>query len=96
MKTRSILAYINLFNFLIGIVTIGYVLRSSWSHLQAWESVLYIYYVLLSFCGIAIVCWVFVDERRLHFYAAEIQKLERRIVHLEQRISRIKTNTLDL
>ena len=96
MKTRSVLAFINLFNFLIGIFTTGYVLNSSWSHLTAWESILYIYYVLLGFCGIALVCWVFVDERRLHFYAVEIQKLERRIVHLEQRINRIKTSTLDL
>ena len=88
---RTLLASIHLLNFLIGIFATGYVLNSSWNYLETWQTSLYIYYLVLGFCGVAIACWIMMDGRRVESCAVEIRDLERRILDLERQIDRIKT-----
>ena len=88
---RTLLAYIHLLNFLIGIFATGYVLNSSWDHLETWQTSLYIYYLVLGFCGVAIACWIVMDGKHIEHCAVEIRDLERRILDLERQIDRIKT-----
>ncbi len=91
MRMRTLLAYIHLLNFLIGIFATGYVLNSSWDYLETWQISLYIYYLVLGFCGVAIACWIVVDGKHIEHCSVEIQDLERRIQDLERQIDRIKT-----
>jgi len=88
---RTILACIHLLNFLIGILATVYVLNSSWHHLETWQISLYIYYIVLGFCGVAIACWIVMDGKHIEHCAVEIRDLERRILDLERQIDRIKT-----
>jgi len=78
-------------NFLIGIFATGYILNSSWDYLERWQISLYIYYLLLGFCGLAIACWVVMDRKHIESCAVEIRDLERRLLDLERQIDRIKT-----
>ena len=91
MRTRTFLAYTHLLNFLTGIFATGYVLNSFWNYLETWQISLYIYYLVLGFCGVAIACWIVIDGKHIEHYAVEIQDLERRILDLERQIGRIKT-----
>lgn len=88
---RTILAYIHLLNFLIGIFATGYVLNSSLGNLETWQTSLYIYYLVLGFCGAVIACWIVMDGKHIEHCAVEIRDLERRILDLERQIDRIKT-----
>jgi len=91
MRMRTFLAYIHLLNFLIGIFATSYVLNSSWHHLETWQISLYIYYLVLGFCGVAIACWIVMDGKHIEHCAVEIRNLEKRILDLERQIDRIKT-----
>ncbi len=91
MRMRTLLAYIHLLNFLIGIFATGYVLNSFWNYLETWQISLYIYYLVLGFCGVAIASWIVVDGKHIEHCSVEIQDLERRIQDLERQIDRIKT-----
>ena len=91
MRARTFLAYMYLLNFLIGIFATGYILNSSWNYLETWQISLYIYYLVLGFCGVAIACWIMMDGKHIEHYAVEIKDLEKRIQHLERQINRIKT-----
>jgi hypothetical protein len=88
---RTFLASTHLLNFLIGIFATGYVLNSSWDHLETWQISLYIYFLVLGFCGVVIACWIVMDGKHIERCAVEIQELERRILDLERQIDRIKT-----
>jgi len=88
---RTFLTSIHLLNFLIGIFATGYILNTSWNHLETWQISLYIYYLVLGFCGVAIACWIVMDGKYIEHYAVEIRDLERRILNLEKQIDRIKT-----
>jgi uncharacterized membrane protein YciS (DUF1049 family) len=91
MRMRTLLASIHLLNFLIGIIATGYILNTSWSHLETWQLSLYIYYLVLVFCGAVIACWVVMDGRHIERCALEIRDLEKRLLDLEKQIDRIKT-----
>jgi hypothetical protein len=91
MRMRTFLACMYLLNFLIGIFATGYILNSSWHNLQTWQIFLYIYYLVLGFCGVAIACWIVMDGKHIERCAVEIRDLERRILDLERQIDRIKT-----
>ena len=93
MRVRVFLAYIHLLNFLIGIFATGYVLNSFWTYLETWQISLYIYYLVLGFCGAAIACWIVVDGKHIEHSVARAQDLERRIQDLERQIDLIKTLT---
>jgi len=88
---RTLLASIHLLNFLIGIFATSYVLNSSWNHLETWQISLYIYYLVLGFCGVAIACWIVMDGKHIQHCTVEIRDLEKRILDLERQIDRIKT-----
>jgi hypothetical protein len=92
---RMFLASLHLLNFLIGIFATIYVLNIFWNYLEAWQLVLYIYYLVLGFCGVAITCWIVMDGKDIEHSVVEIQDLERRILHLERKINDIKTRTLE-
>ena len=91
MRMRTLLACIHLGNFLIGIFATCYVLNSSLDYLKTWQISLYIYYLVLGFCGVAIACWIVMDGKHIEHCAVEIQALEKRILDLERQIDRIKT-----
>ena len=91
MRARTFLAYMYLLNFVIGIFAAVYVLNSSWGYLENWQIFLYIYYLVLGFCGVAVACWIMMDGKHIEHCAVEIQNLERRIQDLERQIDRIKT-----
>ena len=91
MQMRTILASIHLLNFLIGIFATGYVLKSFWNYLETWQTSLYIYYLALGFCGVAIACWIVMDGKHIQRCTVEIGDLEKRILDLERQIDRIKT-----
>jgi len=55
----------------------------------------YVYYLVLGFCGVAIAYWIAMDGKHIERYAVEIQDLERRILDLEKKIDRIKKSTLE-
>jgi len=88
---RTLLASIHLLNFLIGILATGYVLNTSWNYLETWQISLYIYYLVLGFCGVAIACWIVMDGKHIQHCTVEIRDLEKRILDLERQIDRIKT-----
>jgi len=88
---RTFLACIHLLNFLIGISATAYILNSSWDYLENWQISLYIYYLLLGFCGVAIASWIVMDRKHIESCAVEIRDLERRLLDLERQIDRIKT-----
>jgi len=94
MRMRTLLAYIHLLNFLIGIFATVYVISSSWDYLENWQTSLYIYYLVLGFCGVAVACWIVMDGKHIEHCAVEIRNLERRILDLERQIDRIKTLSL--
>jgi len=91
MRMRTLLASIHLLNFLIGIFATSYVLNSSWNHPETWQISLYIYYLVLGFCGVAIACWIVMDGKHIQHCTVEIRDLEKRILDLERQIDRIKT-----
>lgn len=95
MKMRTFLAYTHLLNFLIGIFATSYVLNVFWSFLEMWQMTLYVYYLVLGFCGVAIAYWIAMDGKHVERCAVEIQDLERRILDLERRIDHIKKSTLE-
>jgi len=88
---RTLLACTHLMNFLVGIFATGYVLNSFWGYLETWQISLYIYYLVLGFCGAAIACWIVMDGKHIEHCAIEIRDLEKRILELERQIDRIKT-----
>ena len=91
MRARTFLAFMYLLNFVIGIFATVYILNSSWNHLETWQISLYIYYLVLGFCGVAIACWIVMDGKHVEHCAVEIRNLEKRILDLERQIDRIKT-----
>lgn len=95
MKMRTFLAFLHLLNFLIGIFATVYVLNIFWNYLEAWQLVLYIYYIVLGFCGVTIAYWIVVDGKDIEHSVVQIQELERRILDLERKIDRIKTRALE-
>ncbi len=95
MRMRTFLAYTHLLNFLIGIFATSYILNVFWSFLEMWQMALYVYYLVLGFCGVAIACWIAMDGKHVERCAVEIQDLERRILDLERRIDHIKKSTLE-
>ncbi len=56
--------------------------------------VLYIYYLVLGFCGVAIAYWIVADGKDIEHGVVQIQVLERRILDLERKIDHIKTRAL--
>lgn len=92
---RMFLASLHLLNFLIGIFATIYVLNIFWNYLEAWQLVLYIYYLVLGFCGVVITYWIVMDGKDIEHGVVEIQDLERRILDLERKINDIKTRTLE-
>jgi len=95
MKMRTFLVYLHLLNFLIGIFATSYVLTIFWNNLEAWQTVLYIYYLVLGFCSVAIVCWIVWERKDIENGVVEIQDLEKRLLDLERKIDRIKTRALE-
>ena len=91
MRVRTFLACMYLLNFVIGIFATVYILNSSWHNLETWQISLYIYYIVLGFCGVAIACWIVIDGKHIERCAVEIRDLEGRILYLERQIDRIKT-----
>ena len=91
MRMRTFLAYMYLLNFVVGIFATGYVLNSSWNYLETWQTSLYVYYLVLGFCGVAIACWIVMDGKHIEHCTVDIQDLEKRIQDLERQIDRIKT-----
>ena len=88
---RTFLAYMYLLNFVIGIFATVYVLNTSWDYMETWQISLYIYYLVLGFCGVTIACWFVIDGKHIEHCAVEIQDLGKRIQDLERQIDRIKT-----
>jgi len=80
-----------LLNFVIGIFAAVYVLKGFWNHLETWQISLYIYYLILGFCGVAIACWIMMDGKQIEHCTVEIRNLERRLLDLEGQIGHIKT-----
>jgi len=95
MKMRTFLAYTHLLNFLIGIFATSYVLNVFWSFLETWQMALYVYYLVLGFCGVAIAYWIAMDGKYIEHCAVNIHDLERRILDLERKIDHIKKNSLE-
>lgn len=95
MKMRTFLAYTHLLNFLIGIFATSYVLNVFWSFLETWQMALYVYYLVLGFCGVAIAYWIGMDGKHIEHCAVNIHDLERRILDLERKIDHIKKNSLE-
>jgi len=91
MRARTLLASMYLLNFVIGIFATIYILNSSWNDIETWQISLYIYYLVLGFCGVAVACWIVMDGKHIEHCAVEIQNLEKRIQDLERLIDRIKT-----
>ena len=91
MRMRTFLACIHLLNFIVGIFATGYVLNTSWDYLENWQISLYIYYLILGFCGVVIACWIMIDGKHIEHCSVEIRDLEKRILDLERQINRIKT-----
>ena len=87
------MACFHLINFLIMIFATVYVLNNLWGQLETWRLTLYIYYLILGFSGVAIAFWIAIDGRRLERYAANIRKLEEKLIELEKKIRIIKPRT---
>jgi len=95
MRARTFLACMYLLNFVIGIFAAVYVLNSSWNILENWQIFLYIYFLILGFCGVATACWIVMDGKHIEHCTVEITDLERRLMDLEKQIDRIKTLRLN-
>jgi hypothetical protein len=91
---RTFLAYMHLLNFLIGIFATSYILNVFWTALETWQMALYVYYLVLGFCGVAIAYWIAMDGKYIEHCAVNMQDLERRILDLERKIDHIKKNSL--
>ena len=94
MRMRIFLAYTHLLNFLIGVIVSIYVLYISWGSLETGLTALYLYYVILSFCGVAIAGWIAIDGKQIEQWPVKAENLERRIQVLESKINYIKTTTM--
>jgi predicted membrane protein len=90
---RTFLAYFHLLNFVIMIFVTAYVLNSLWGQLETWNLILYIYYIILGLSGVAIAFWIAIDGKRLEGYAANVRKMEEKLVELEKKIRIIKPRT---
>jgi hypothetical protein len=90
---RTFLAYFHLLNFVIMIFATVYVLNGLWGQLETWSLTLYIYYMVLGLCGVAISCWIAIDGKRLERYAVKIRELEKKLIELEKKIRIIKPRT---
>jgi predicted membrane protein len=90
---RTFLAYFHLLNFVIMIFATVYVLNGLWGQLETWILTLYIYYLVLGLCGVAISCWIAIDGKRLERYAVKIRELEKKLIELEKKIRIIKPRT---
>jgi predicted membrane protein len=90
---RTFLAYFHLLNFVIMIFATAYVLGSLWGQQETWSLALYIYYLVLGLSGVAIAFWIAVDGKRLELYAANVRKMEEKLVELEKKIRIIKPRT---
>ena len=55
-----------------------------------WSFILYIYYVVLGFSGVAMAFWIAIDGKRLEHYAANLRKMEEKLIELEKKIRIIK------
>lgn len=95
MKMRTFLAYTHLLNFLFGIFATVYVLGVFWSFLEMWQMSLYVYYLVLGFCGVALAFWIAMDGKHIEHCTVEMKDLERRILDLERKIDYVKKNTLE-
>ena len=91
---RTFLAYTHLLNFLIAIFATSYALNVFWNALETWQMALYVYYLVLGFCGVAIAYWIAMDGKYIEHCAVNIEDLERRILDLERKIDHIKKNSL--
>jgi hypothetical protein len=87
---RTFLAYFHLLNFVIMIFVTAYVLNNLWGQLETLNLILYIYYMILGLSGIAIALWIAIDGKRLERYAANVRKMEEKLVELEKKIRIIK------
>jgi len=87
---RTFLAYFHLLNFVIMIFATVYVLNILWGQLETWSLVLYIYYLILGLSGVVIAFWIAIDGKRLERYAANIRKMEEKLIELEKKIRIIK------
>jgi len=67
-----------------------YVLNILWGQLETWSLVLYIYYLILGLSGVVIAFWIAIDGKRLERYAANIRKMEEKLIELEKKIRIIK------
>lgn len=65
-------------NFLIGVGAVGYVLNEFGDFLQDWEKALYVYYIGLGLCGLALAYWVSEDEEKIERLVDRILKLEKK------------------
>jgi predicted membrane protein len=90
LRMRTFLAYFHLLNFAIMIFATVYVLNSLWGQLETWSLTLYIYYIILGLCGVAIAFWIAIDGKRLERYASKIRDLEKKLIELEKKIRIIK------
>ncbi|MGD9131355.1 MAG: hypothetical protein PVH73_07265 [Candidatus Bathyarchaeota archaeon] len=90
MRMRTFLAYFHLLNFVIMIFVTAYVLNNLWGQLETLNLILYIYYMILGLSGIAIALWIAIDGKRLERYAANVRKMEEKLVELEKKIRIIK------
>ena len=90
MRMRTVLAYFHVLNFLIMIFATIYVLNSFWGNLETWRLALYSYYLIVGISGVVIASWIAIDGKRLERYAANMRKLEEKLIALEQKMSAIK------
>jgi len=90
LRIRTFLSYFHLLNFVIMIFATAYVLGSLWGQLEEWMLALYIYYMILGLSGVAIAFWIAIDGKRLERYAANVRKLEEKLIELEKKIRIIK------
>lgn len=90
MRMRTFLACFHLLNFLIMIFATIYVLNSFWGNLETWRLALYSYYLIVGISGVVIAGWIAIDGKRLERYAANIRKLEKKLIAIEQKMRVIK------
>jgi hypothetical protein len=95
MRVRTFLAGFHLLNFLIMIFATIYVLNSFGGQLETWRLALYSYYMLMGLSGIAIAYWIAIDGKHLQHYSSNIERMEKRLLELEQRIKIIKPHILE-
>jgi len=72
------------------ILLTAYVLSSLWGQLETWSLALYIYFMILGLSGVAIAFWIAIDGKRLELYAANVRKLEEKLIEVEKKIRIIK------